>query len=272
MSHKPFTLIELLVVIAIIAILAAMLLPSLSKAKQTAVRSACANNLKQLSLASITYEGDFETLPTMGGNNGTFYGAHWGSDAVLDIYENYLAAGLNGEATTRDAVRNAPGEVFVCPANPKDNYIGPNHGSYSMLAGSLNDVTVRIDRAAELFTRLERADIVAGWAPAMWADRCQTGDNPFGKFADGNHPAGTVPAGGNVAHIDGSASWYGWYDGSVFAEESYVRNGLINSMTHIPISSLFLRADPSGNLRFDLYPSGTVYAGKRTLEYDRWWD
>ena len=131
-----FTLVELLVVIAIIAVLASLLLPALSKAKEMGRRTACLNNLKQLSLASAMYTSDNDGWLPPNSTGGETLPAWVSGEMVYETYFNFPA--LRRDNTNRVKLLTGPGSIGPYIQNA-DTYKCPSDKSWVLLDGQRHD-------------------------------------------------------------------------------------------------------------------------------------
>ena len=138
--RRGFTLIELLVVIAIIAVLIALLLPAVQQARESARRTQCRNNLKQLGLALHNYHDSNQVFPmglsdTVWGNSEILGdGWAWGA-AVLPFLDqaplfNQFNFGTNPYAVgTNQSLIATPLAAFSCPSDIKPSTTANNGGN-----------------------------------------------------------------------------------------------------------------------------------------------
>ena len=154
--RRAFTLIELLVVIAIIAILAGILLPTLSKAQEKAKATFCLNNLKQWGVATQLYVTEFDDfLPREGFGNPS-------DEQLTNGWYFYLPQQLNippyyAMPWSTNAAIDPGRSIYICPSNPRRSN-GNNLFHYCL--NEEHDGTGAADRDFTKLTSIRHPDAV----------------------------------------------------------------------------------------------------------------
>jgi prepilin-type N-terminal cleavage/methylation domain-containing protein len=218
---RAFTLIELLVVIAIIAILAAMLLPALARAKAKATGIACMNDLKQLQLCYQMYVHD---------NNDRVPLNHAISTASLA--DSWVVGNPKVDVTTSNIENgvlfqyNRSTRIYICPVDKSTTLptMGapnglPRNRSYAIdyVLGGDSTVPYMIDRISRAISPPPARKSVFWDEDPRSIDNGAFGIRPKGTWVWWNLPASGHSRGCTLSMLDGHAEIWKWRDVSVLA-------------------------------------------------------